>query len=478
MGTQTKLIHILILCRIESALLMMKPHDLECIKDFPLNNEKIVIKIPYNEHGKFITEPSMPPASTQPYINTVYPFIVRTELANFMTQQWLKEARSATIKEADEEGRDVYLQTDFDQHINPDEEEASENIFTYTKLDNRFVYEYFSEDTIRRANVPDSVRRNGVFPDMFHSVMVTSNFLSKMYSEPVLQAILRQAYSASSKTKASYNERFGNFENAVQNAPFLQNEPKRLPQGVHTGKGGGIPVTLLSNVLSSKLASVAAFFSFACYDERSINGAYALLQKDMNCGDIIKHQETLFPQGLVFLCENKNENYLFIETVMDDGKLFVTNVVNMVNRLADCMNSYASTSPAKSDVSVTLQRLQSHLFRTMCSDMVEIYVSHGCYPLCEKSTLGYHPVLGAMAKRHAKMQPVPLLLEYIIHLIAEKKLLFAQAITSKGPHHTSYARTKHKGKRERQVKILPDQLQLTFGTCTNVLVCHKRKRCG
>jgi hypothetical protein len=193
--------------------------------------------------------------------------------------------------------------------------------------------------------------------------------------------------------------------------------------------GGGIPYLQFRHVLSARLTAIAAFFAFACYDETSINKAFALLQKKMDCGDVLKDKEKLFPEGLESLVGDQDVkyNYLFSSKIEEGCTIFITNVVVELNRLGECLNAHATYRPGRSKP-LLVTRIQSHLFRTMCSDMVEILVSHGCYPVCHKSIFDCHPGLQKMINAHfsrkskERMYPVPILIEYIILLIAEGKV--------------------------------------------------------
>jgi hypothetical protein len=405
---------------------------LECIQDFSLNDEKVIITIPNNrDHyegvGEFTSNDACM-ADEKPY-SYVYDYIVRTELAVHMDQSWLTEAHGVATKKAKKDGRELYEDVEFTKDVLTDLER--ETVFKYTKLRKEYVYEFFCKRTLDEAKFPKIVQKSyGHFPEMFQPVMVTQKMMSEMYTDVGLHATLRFAFHSHRNT---YESLFGTFENALVGAPFIENTFSKLPVGVHKNVGGGIPVRSMRRVISPKVASVAAFFAFACYDETSLNRAYALLQKNMDCGDKIKDEETLFKDNLVLLFGKPRGNYLFHQTIMEDGVGFVTNVVNVLNRFGLCLFGSAEYSPNDGEHNL-LGRLNSLLFRTMCSDIVEIYVSHGGYPRCRRSIFEYHPDLSKLKKLYldvgkgntfddGKLQPVPLLLEYIMKLIDDGHVL-------------------------------------------------------
>ena len=409
----------------------MQRCHLECIQDFSLDNVKVMLHINHDRQegvGGFKVDVSGQ-VELKP-ISYVYDYIVRTLLAKHLEQNWLTVARKEAMKQAVKHGREMYEDGDFKEDVD-DKKNDRDKVWAFTKLKKEHVYEFFCKATEAEAKKPEKKDISGYYPDLFQPVMATERLLSEMYMEAGLQSILRAAYESKEK-EALYKSVFGNFEDALVSAPFLENTFTRLPVGIHMGKSGGIPVKQLRRVLSPNFASVAAFFAFACYDETSLNRAYALLQKKMDCGDKIKDEKKLFSEDLVVLFPENRENYLFNVTTMDDGAKFVKNVVDPLNRLAYCLSKHATYRSAKKGENILMSRLQSHLFRTMCSDMVEIYVSHGCYPLAERSIFNSHPGLNIMIKHHHeekkdtdpdRLMPVPLLLEYIMNLIAESYVL-------------------------------------------------------
>jgi hypothetical protein len=411
---------------------------LECIQDFSLDVEKVIITIPntvglFEEKGEFTLKAEVSRVEAKPY-SYVYDYIVRTELANHMDQKWLLEARAVAKTKAENNGTKLYEDEEFQEFLliemDPTDMDTPKTIWDYTKLMGEYVYEFYCKATMKEAKIPKGVQtKKGYYPDLFQSVMATEGLLSEMFKEGVLHASLSAVYHTAEKVNI-YNSCFGNFEGALVRAPFMESRFSKLPTG-SGGATGGIPTSSMRRVISPKLASIAAFFAFACYDETSINRAYALLQKNMEYGDKIEKEEDVFMDELQLLISRKYGNYLFDQNKMDDGTNFVNNVVKVVNRIHHSLTTKAEFRPSKGQ-DIVLSRLLSHLFRTLCSDMVEIYVSHGCNPRCRKFTFFSHPGLREMIVHHhdrkgagkgaGTLMPVPLLLEYIIILIAEGKV--------------------------------------------------------
>jgi hypothetical protein len=125
------------------------------------------------------------------------------------------------------------------------------------------------------------------------------------------------------------------------------------------------------------------------------------------------------------------KSYLFVHDRLETGALFVDNMVNVANRLAEFLESSANFGPAKKPTSK--KRIGALLFRTLCSDLVEIYVGHGCFPSCSTDCRERHPWLHALQEKMKKKHPVPLLLEFIILAIQNKAIQVAAShIYSRG----------------------------------------------
>jgi hypothetical protein len=409
----------------------MQRSHLECIQDFPLDGSKVIVEINnYRDRpegaGGIAVNLNLQDQFQEKPISYVYDYIVRSELANLLEQPWMTAACEKAKKQAEKESRNIYEDADFKEEVE-EERKNRHKVWAYTKLKKEYVYEFFSKATEAEASKEKGRRpkSRGFYPEQFQPVMATERMLSEMYKEAGLQSFLRAAYEKKD-LRSLYESLFGSFEDTLASAPFLENTFSKLPTGVHT-ETGGIPVKLLRRVLSPSLASVAAYFAFACYDETSINKAYALLQKNMIFYDKLEDEDAPPEKDLQMLFRDSLDNYLFHQTTMEDGSNFVNNVVKPTNRLAFCVSKHARTRPPGKGTTAMLSRLQSHLFRTMCSDIVDIYVSHGCYPRCGRSISNLHPDLITLIKRHHEVErdpirPVPLLLEYVMKLIAEREV--------------------------------------------------------
>jgi hypothetical protein len=238
--------------------------------------------------------------------------------------------------------------------------------------------------------------------------MVASKMLRNIFQEKELYSYLLSACSRRDLNEL-YTTTFGGMDEALIRAPLFENPASALPLGSH--KGGGIPYKNLRRILNHKVAAVACFFALACYDAQSINFAYALLQKRMECGDVIRDEEELFPNHeLVNLFDNEGKSYIFEQFRLEVGNMFVKNVVDPANRFMEFLHLNAKFGRGNARPN-QLGHLQYFLCRTLCSDLMEIYASHGGYPRSTVLTLTAHPLLKILiAKHEGKRKPIPLLL--------------------------------------------------------------------
>jgi hypothetical protein len=263
-------------------------------------------------------------------------------------------------------------------------------------------------DTKLREKYDGQTKKNCMYPDMYHSVMVASKLLETMYKEREIVTLL-QTINEKSQSDILTGYKFQTFDETLKHARAWESTPPTLPLG--TLSGGGIPVDQLRRVVSTKVAAIASFFAFACYDSPGIQKAYSLLQKNVLFGDQITNKQILDEGSIVLQDANTfiQKDYLLKQNRMDEGHNFVRNVINVVNHLGECMKAHAKFRPeprqnAKTKAARKYQylRLESHLYRTLCSDMVEIYVTHGCYPGASPSLEDRHPDLYAWANDEEK----------------------------------------------------------------------------
>jgi hypothetical protein len=240
--------------------------------------------------------------------------------------------------------------------------------------------------------------------------------------------LLRKIDVGHVKKKADYTEVFPvDLEKALPLIHYLEATVSQLPIGAK------IPQTEFRRVVSTSLASIASFIAFAVYDEMSFHCLSVLLMKQS--GESIPNQvESLQVHNLRHLAKETaaDQQYLFSNEMLDYGLDFVTNVVSVMTHFADALKELQRDDPFRCDTLkkvYQLGRMQGHLFRTLASDVVEIYVKHGCFPRRTKDCQKHHPLLIEwMAKRDIiSKKPVPLIFEYFILAMAQKKVQVASS---------------------------------------------------
>ena len=121
--------------------------------------------------------------------------------------------------------------------------------------------------------------------------MVTSNLLQLMFAQQEISKMLEYQNERNKGGTQQLNQDIvGNFHSAIKVIPFLEGVSSTLPRYSN-------PIDQFRRVISTRLAAVASFFGFACYDMESIKMAYALLQKSTYVGDDLKVKYVVFPGG-------------------------------------------------------------------------------------------------------------------------------------------------------------------------------------
>jgi hypothetical protein len=299
------------------------------------------------------------------------------------------------------------------------------NIFRYSKFSNAYIYECIHPlvEEVYFKRKKDSIAKENIDPEKYQMVSVASRLLKYIFKEPGLEAMLRKNMSVNTAVEEQYITLYGSLDQALENASDLQGRPVTLPLGQ------GIPTRYFSAYVSKNLVSVASFFAAAMYDEESFNLAQVLLlPKEMEEGEA-------FPQGSRFLGAGFNETIhrlgkdykkqksLFSRN-MEEGGVFVENVVKPLNEFTERVHSDNSWMQ-KYKTRITMEtRLQSLMFRTHASEMVEIYVSHGLFPRHSPDLATQHPDLMEMFKENKNASlPIPVILDYITLAIETKNIL-------------------------------------------------------
>jgi hypothetical protein len=168
--------------------LKVKRRYFECIQDFSLDgNDKLTISIPYKQKGGFIVD--RPDLVKSTYGKSVFPFMVRTDLASHMEQPWFKEAYAKANLIATEDHGNTFEDSEFEDDVREGIAIAS-NVFKYTTHASKGVYGYFCDATLWQAKQPRDQKKLGFFPDVFQPVMLTSRLLRELYTESDLQSLL------------------------------------------------------------------------------------------------------------------------------------------------------------------------------------------------------------------------------------------------------------------------------------------------
>jgi hypothetical protein len=363
-------------------------------------------------------------------IQNVWPFIVQTQLSILIESKEMEAAVKIATKE---KGR-LYDKEKMEEDMKIENDDDTPKVFKYTAFQGSYIYPFFCERT-RKCYKPPNSQPESFAPETFHQVMIASTILRKMYGDPDLAPVLQGCMGAVKKEGKMYKDYWGDHQGQWHvKASRFETSRTGLPLGFH--RGGGIPISNFRRVLSTNLAAVASFFAFCSYDEKSRNNAMSLLHSTME-GDQIENEKLSKLVDIIPLPPVKewNPNYLFPAVAMDEGEPFVDCVVNVVNRLGECLHVFAQVGHGETSRPNQKSRLQCHLFRTLCSDLVEIYLSHGGYPQCTQSTFKKHPSFKNFLRKsndNEVHKPVPLLMEYIICLVSKKKFMFALATFTPG----------------------------------------------
>jgi hypothetical protein len=383
--------------------------DFFCIDKFDLEKQ---VTVTFETEGFFTVKPEgffdNPPGSL------VQTFLVRTALQSYIeaggggVKQSRKAAADAAIKEQNLKRKLLYEQEELDGFLSVVQGSQRPNVFRWTSFSKNHLFQFFCKESERvYGNIGDPAKRTSekLCPEMFQILLVTSQLLKHMFAEDCLKPSLLSTVQV---TKG-LEHMFGTNEDVLQKVHVLEATPRCLPL---TGR---FEPKNFRRVLNTKLAATAAFLAYAIYDEMSFKLALALLQTTLvrpTVNEVFKAKVNNVtslaevPEGVEL------KSYLFVHERLETGHLFVENMVYVANRLAEFLESCANFGPAKKATSKT--RLTALLFRTLCSDLVEIYVGHGCFPSCSADCRERHPWLHALQERMKKKHPVPLMVEFII----------------------------------------------------------------
>jgi hypothetical protein len=386
------------------------------IDEFDLESN---VKVAYQSDCILEIQPSQA-LTLKPY-SAVMEYVIRTGWCSTILKQSDRKDAANKAKETRNSKRNP-LFTDYDVECDYEkwiEDDAPLNLVEYTSFCREYVYQFFCPNTEKELKKKGKKKTDEytAFPETFQVVMMTSQLLKHIFREDCLHAKLMADLQRKEK---DYKEVFGTLPIALTLAHKLEAHSGTLPLS------DKIPLTDFRRVVNTNLASIAAFFAYAIYDEQSFSRATALLYQHAGSGDPIPNAEHLFPgkNGLKPLVTVKegSRGYLFHDNTDDDGGDFIANVIEVINHFAEFLRQTDDPLSMMKKV-YSKGRIQALLFRTLASDLVEIYASHGCYPLCAKSDEEkLHPWLKHILSHNRAKNPVPLLMEYIIILIEKKAM--------------------------------------------------------
>jgi hypothetical protein len=413
------LIHCLlkiILLRLEQALYSVSKDNFYCIDQFDLEKQ---VTVTFEKEGFFEVKPNGflddPPGSL------VHDFLVRTALHSYLEgANSRKNAADAAIKEKNLGIGLIYENNELEEFLRVIDGSRRPNVFKLTSFSKSHLYQFFCKDTEEVYDKTGDTKKatsENLCPEMFQILMVTSQLLKHIFAEECLKEHLIPLVQ---QTKG-LQHMFGTNERVLQQVHLLEANPQWLPLY------GRFEHKNFRRVLNTKLAATAAFLANAIYDEMSFKLALALLQTTL-LGPTVNAVFKTKVGKVASLAEVQKgievKSYLFIHDRMEFGSLlFVDNMVNVANRLAEFLESSANFGAVKKPPSKKC--IGALLFRTLCSDLVEIYVGHGCFPSCSTDCRERHPWLHALQEKMKKKHPVPLLLEFIILAIQNKAIQVA-----------------------------------------------------
>ena len=308
--------------------------------------------------------------------------------------------------------------------------ESADNLFNMTKRKKFSLYRYFCQATetildAEKKSKTGETKKRGVYPEQYQILLVASDMLKSIFGEGCLLTILE----SNIKDKKEYVEDYGSNENAIKFAPYLEGRYGDLSLGYQ------ILPSKFRKVVHNQLVGVAFFFAYAIYDDMTYNLALVMLRTPLI--------DPKLPEGLEEVLEEDKEkivplaaeqerrgkkSYLFDFHKLDCGTLFHTNMIQVANRLSTFLShdKLPITSWGPTKIVTDKNRVKHLFFRTLCADLVEIYVTHGCYPVCSSSCETNHPWLAVLQKQFkTSKKPVPLIVEYIILAISHEEICVA-----------------------------------------------------
>jgi hypothetical protein len=309
-------------------------------------------------------------------INFVWEYVVRTGCSEKIFNCRKKEIEQAKKEDQVLDNKEQLAQLAA-QKIQEWKMNGNNNIFHFTKFDSTYAYQHFHPSV---QQICDQEEEFDCYPELYQVVMVASELLRSIYSEECLKTVLARLMKPSIKI---FIETFGSVDLAIEKVPFLEGPHAVLPMV-------RVKASEFRRSISTALVGIASFFAYAIYDEMSFYLALVMLMGEhMLSGQPIPDTSFLQHENLE---DNRlginNSVWLFDSQTLDEGEVFMENVVEVMNCFSKVLidkkkdlkreESERTKKPQKQEVET--KRIAQHFYRTLTSDFVEIYVSHGLRP--------------------------------------------------------------------------------------------------
>jgi hypothetical protein len=403
--------------RLEQALYSLPKAHFFCIDDFDLDKE---VTVTIEKGGNFVISPSGA-LDTYPG-NSVRDFLVRTALHSHIEggPNSRQGAAIAAWNEQQKKCDALFDETECNDATDP-QKIGTNSVFNLTSFTMRNLYQYFCPNTesfYDKSRDKKKAKSDSMYPEMFQIILIASGMLKHLYQEACLQDHLNDIIKKD--PKKNYEATFGSQKRALRQAHFLEASIGSLPLY------GSFDPKNFRRVMNTRLAAISSFLAYAIYDQRTFNLVTAMLQTTLVQPCTNSHFKQVVPKVQPLAQVNANvelKSYLFSHETLEYGNDFVDNVVLVANQLANFLYENADFGAKKPYLK---KRIGALFFRTLCSDLVDIYVGHSCYPNCSPTCAGKHPWLTMLQdKPPAKKKPVELILDFIIVAIQRKAIKVA-----------------------------------------------------
>ena len=301
------------------------------------------------------------------------------------------------------------------------------SIFNFTKFEPFYLFKFlhpkvcqeFQKEYMKKKGTKAVLRLEKNQPERFQVVMVASELLKHMFKEDCLR---KDLLNNMKDHQRHYQKRYGSTQEVLDNAHYLEQVSSALPISDR------IPIDQFRLVVSNKLAAIASFFALAIYDQQSFQHAQVLLMDGaMISGQTIPLEVPLFKKKLDKDQRMRHDMVMSLfpqEDVGVESKNFITNVVEVLNQFATFIDKDSPTMKRCDTGAQT--RMAHHQFRTLASDFVEIYVSHGLHPKWGREGMDIaHPILMMWinnSEEHEHEWPLSLILKYVMLAIQNRQI--------------------------------------------------------